>query len=457
MRVFEPTTSESNAGDVNREMNVNDFFPDKVCLNLDRRPERWQQAEAQFALHQINSVRRFPALDGLTLEVPPGWDGSPGAYGCLQSHLTVVREARRCGQSSILIFEDDVVFDSDFNEKFSRYITQLPPSWDMLLFGGLHVHVRPQRISENIFRITNSYSTFAYALKQNVYDAFIELNAQSLEPVDKVNAILQKTFNAYCFMPHLAWVEENYSDTQNTHLHPWYVKEAVVVASPEWNRIQKDTVMIIAHRDETIDRRQTRNLHFKLDYCAAWYPHVTVLVVEQDEQPGLEAQTLRDGVRYKFLQDGDAFSPERCFQAGFKMFESSKRFFIFSESDIHLDRENIIANLELCQQYDFVSSFKHLIELTEEDTQMLIKGENVELTKYERLERTDICRGSCFFTREGIQQVGGWEAANQGRKGELLSLKVRRMLSIFESPNKALRLSQPKGNHLSLTLTEDSR
>lgn len=432
---------------VNREMNVNDFFPDKVCINLNRRPERWEQAEAQFALHQINSVRRFPALDGLTLEVPPGWDGSPGAYGCLQSHLSVVREARRSGLPNILIFEDDVVFDSDFNTKFSSYIKQLPSDWDMLLFGGLHVYVRPQKISENISRITNSYSTFAYALKQTVYDAFIELNSQSLEPVDKVNAILQQTFNCYCFMPHLAWVEENYSDTQNTHLHPWYVKEAVVVASPEWNQIQKDTVLIIAHRDETPDRRQTRNLYFKLDYCAAWYPHVTVLIVEHDEQPGLEPQTLPEGIHYKFLRDGNAFNPERCFQAGFEMFESSKEFFIFSESDIHLDRENIIANLELCQQYDFVSSFRHLIELTEEDTQMMIKGDDVDLTKYERLERTDLCRGSCFFTRQGLRQIGGWERTAQGREDQLQSSKVRRLLSVFESPNKALRLSQSNGNH----------
>ncbi|MGA9998474.1 MAG: glycosyltransferase family 25 protein [Pyrinomonadaceae bacterium] len=438
-------------------MNVNDFFPDKVCINLDRRPERWEQAEARFALHQINSVRRFPAIDGLNLKVPPGWDGSPGAYGCLQSHLAVVREARRSGLSGILIFEDDVVLDSDFNTKFSRYIEQLPSDWDMLLFGGLHVYVRPLKISENISKITNSYSTFAYALKRTIYDAFIELNSQSLEPVDKVNAILQQTFNCYCFIPHLAWVEENYSDTQNKQLHPWYVKEAVVVASPEWNQIQKDTVLIIAHRDSTPDRSQTRNLHFKLDYCAAWYPHVTVLVVEHDNKPGLEPQTLPGGVHYKFLRDENAFNPESCFQAGLRMFESSKEFFIFSESDLHLDREDIIANLELCQQYDFVSSYKHLIELTEEDTQIIIRGEELDLTCYERRERPDICHGSCFFTRKGIERVGGWEAAAQGRESELQSLKVRRLLSIFESPNKALRLSQSNGHHLSLKPVEVSR
>jgi hypothetical protein len=139
------------------------------------------------------------------------------------------------------------------------------------------------------------------------------------------------------------------------------------------------------------------------------------------------------------------------------MFESSKQFFIFSESDIHLDREDIIANLELCQQYDFVSSYKHLIELTEDDTRMMIKGEDVDLTVYERRERADICHGSCFFTRKGIQQIGGWEATSQGKGVELQSLKVRRLLSVFESPNKALRLSSSNENHLSLKPAEVSR
>jgi hypothetical protein len=275
--------------------------------------------------------------------------------------------------------------------------------------------------------------------------------------VDKGNAILQQTFNCYCFMPHLAWVEENYSDTQSKHLHPWYVKEAVVVASPEWNQIQKDSVLIIAHQDRTPDRSRTRNLHFKLDYCSVWYPHVTVLVVEQDGEPRLDPQDLPEGVHYQFLQGADAFNPERCFQAGFKMFESSKEFFIFSESDIHLDREDIIANLELCGHYDFVSSYRYLIELTEEDTQRIIKGEHLDLAGYERLERTDICRGSCFFTRKGLEQVGGWDGAARGKEDELQSLKVRRLLTVFESPNKALRLSQSNGTRLSVKPVEVSR
>ncbi|HEV2827545.1 MAG TPA: glycosyltransferase family 25 protein [Pyrinomonadaceae bacterium] len=427
-------------------MNINDFLPDKVCINLDRRPERWKKVQFQFALHDLKSVRRFPALDGVTLEVPPGWEGSPGAYGCLQSHLAVVREARDNGLARIWILEDDVVLDSDFNDKFSRYAEQVPSDWDMLFFGGLHLFVRPQRISDNISRLAHSFSTFAYALRQTVYDSFIEINSRSLMPVDLNNVVLQQNFNCYCFAPPLAWVAENYSDTQNKFLYPWYLKEGLVIASPELERIQKQSVVILAHRDCTPDRSQTRNLHFKLDYYSKWYPHVSLLVVEHDQRPSLDPQTLREGVQYEFLQDGSGFNPARCFQLGFELFESRKEFFVFSESDIHLDRENIVANLELCLRYDFVSSFRHLIDLSEEDTRRLIEGKEIDLSAYGRRERSDICSGSCIFTRKGLQRIGGWTDANEATKDETQSRRVRRMLSVFESPNRALRLSQTQFN-----------
>ena len=53
------------------------------------------------------------------MQLPANWAHTPGAYGCLLSHLHVVREARRLGMASVLIFEDDVVFDDDLERKFN--------------------------------------------------------------------------------------------------------------------------------------------------------------------------------------------------------------------------------------------------------------------------------------------------------------------------------------------------
>src|SRR6185503_4416493 len=108
---------------------INETFPYKVCINLDRRLERWHQMQRKFDRHGIQSVRRFPAFDGDSMELPANWAHTPGAYGCLLSHAQVVREARRLGAASVLIFEDDVVFDDHFAEKFSACIGQLPRDW----------------------------------------------------------------------------------------------------------------------------------------------------------------------------------------------------------------------------------------------------------------------------------------------------------------------------------------
>src|SRR5216117_1383180 len=88
--------------------NINDVFPLKVCINLDRRADRWKQMQLKFRRHAIHGVRRFSAADGNSLTVPPNWSDTPGAYGCLLSHLQVVREARELGMPCVLIFEDDV-------------------------------------------------------------------------------------------------------------------------------------------------------------------------------------------------------------------------------------------------------------------------------------------------------------------------------------------------------------
>ena len=134
--------------------------------------------ESKFDRQGINPVRRFTALDGDALNLPANWIHTRGAYGCLASHLEVVREARSLDLPHVLIFEDDVVFDPQFHEKFDDYFAQLPDDWHMLYFGALHKG-DPIKISDNVVRITRANSTYAYALRDSVFDAFIELNSMA--------------------------------------------------------------------------------------------------------------------------------------------------------------------------------------------------------------------------------------------------------------------------------------
>jgi GR25 family glycosyltransferase involved in LPS biosynthesis len=193
---------------------LNSIFPYKICINLDRRPERWKRMKERFAQHGISPVVRFPAIDGSKVKTPATWPYSPGHYGCLQSHLTILRLARENEVPVILIFEDDCIFDPELNKKFASNIKQVPTDWDLLLFGGRHFE-EPIKISDDVARAKMTYLTHAYAVNHSVYDVLIELCERGQGAIDDHTAALQKDYNCYCFIPDLIWQERIDSDTRD--------------------------------------------------------------------------------------------------------------------------------------------------------------------------------------------------------------------------------------------------
>lgn len=419
-------------------MNLNDFFTHKVCINLDKRNDRWARMQARFKQHAISRVERFPALDGQSLKIPSIWDDFPGAYGCLRSHLAVVEQAREQARHSVLIFEDDAVLDPQFNLKFAEYINQLPDDWDMVFFGGIHGQPL-DKISRNVMRVTHSLSTYAYALKHTIYDGFIDLNRKALTVLDENTRALQKQFNCYCFMPHLAWVEEDYSDVREDRSNLWWLKESLILWGREIEQILEQTVAVIFHRRGS--EASQKNLSFILSHFTENLPSVSLLVVEQAEEPGLHRNVLPAHCRLEFLQHAGRDQRSRAFNLGFKIFEPSKDFFIFLDSDIFLTREDIKANLLMCREFDFASSFSEVCELNEVDTRKILDndlrwGYN---GNYHFRRKPDICHSSCIFTGKGMRLIGGWEEADE-QAASLTSERVSQLLKVYHSPNPARRL-----------------
>ncbi len=424
---------------------INETFPYKICINLDRRRERWQHMQRKFDQHGIHSVRRFPALDGDSLKLPANWVHTPGAYGCLLSHLQVIREARRLGVPSVLIFEDDVVFDDHLEKKFSIYIDQLPPDWDMLFFGALHKD-EPVKISDNIARITQANSTYACALKATVFDDFIELNRKTEEVLDSNSLVLQQQFNCYCFIPHLAWVEAEHSDAQERLVHHWYLRESLVLFGPKVDRLLSDTTIVFAHGDHAGVGRATENLMYLVHYYDRFFsPYIAMVIVEQGAQPTINPANLPTNCKYVFLRDEGLFDRERCFITGISGSNPHRKFVILSDNDIYLETLDIRANLRMCERYDCVTGFSKIVDLTNEDSLRLRNTKTtrgIDITKTTSLsnERQGYCR---FFSREAIQILRGWDQGGLEKARPLLSFQATQ-LRVFQSPNHALRLSQDR-------------
>lgn len=314
-------------------MLLNQLFPHKVCINLDRRPDRWQRMQAEFARHGIEDVRRVSAVDGSTIQLPANWNHTAGAYGCLQSHIAVVQEARRLDHKSVLIFEDDAVFDPELEAKFPSFAEQVPTDWDMLYFGALHKD-EPIKIRDRVYRITNANSTFAYALKHTVYDAFLELNARAEHVLDVNAYALQERFNCYCFMPNLAWVQLEYSDVQNRLERHWYLEKSLVLFGSHVDRLLSETTIILRPHDQ-------ENLNFLEKYYKEYFAPLIQVVVDPSFRTGIEKADKR------------------------------RRFFILSDGDLYLETLDLRANLLMCEEYDGATGFNEVIDLTPEQAQLL--------------------------------------------------------------------------------------
>lgn len=336
-------------------MSINKAFSHKFCINLDRRPERWEQMRAKFASCGIEGVRRFAAIDGQQVIVPANWSDSPGAYGCLRSHLEIIEEARRLGVSNVLIFEDDAALDPQVQQKFETYFQQVPSDWNMLHFGANHM-AAPLPVSENVVRITSANSTFAYALNHTVFDSFIELNRKALTAVDLNNRTLQTDHACYCFTPHLAWVEDVSSDVQVRQKYHWYLKESLVLHGSGVDEILHQTAVIITSEKNTENNLQ--NLHFLTGFYKKHLPGVTVVVAE------LDGPLNRDEWLSAAIQQTDA------------------SFLILSDSNIFVEEWDIRGNLGMCQQFDCATGFTRLIELTEHATQTLRTSKPMLLTPW---------------------------------------------------------------------------
>jgi glycosyl transferase family 25 len=418
-------------------MNLNEVFPHQVCINLDKRPDRWERVQGRFVENRLDRVVRFPALDGANLDIPSSWQSFPGAYGCLRSHLAVVEEARRKALPSVLIFEDDVVLAPDFNARFAACIEQVPPDWDMLFFGAIHGQPLT-KVADNVIRVTHSLSTYAYAINHTIYDGFIETNRKATSVLDENTRALQKRFNCYCFMPHLAWVEEDYSDVREERINLWWLKESFVLYGSEIDEILGNTALVISYRN--CNQSSFRNLSFIVDYFFQTLPNIAVVVLEQGAEPSLKHGDLPGNCRLEYLEDAGSNQRSRIMKRGFEMFGSCKAFFVFLDSDVFLTKEEMKANLLKLREYDFATSFCEIWDLNEAQTLRLLDGDlrwNCNgAFPFPRQELS--CDSNCIITQHGLSKL----AANlDGQDDCMLPARVAELLRVYLSPNVARRLS----------------
>ena len=74
----------------------NKYFDKLYCINLDRRPDRWEKVSETFSSLNIEGVTRYSAVDGASLDLT-NTKYNPallkGELGILETHLNLIKEA----------------------------------------------------------------------------------------------------------------------------------------------------------------------------------------------------------------------------------------------------------------------------------------------------------------------------------------------------------------------------
>jgi GR25 family glycosyltransferase involved in LPS biosynthesis len=170
------------------------FFDKIFCINLDNRPDRWEQCLNQFKKLKIeDKVERFSAINFSHQD--ESLKKILGRAGCCLSHIEICKIAKENEFKNYLVFEDD--FDLLGNEEsilkhLNEYINQLPIDWDLYYLGGNlnedYGKEAIEKFSHNLYKVNSCHTTHAFAINEKFYEKFLN----SMPSIDNVFDWLNK-------------------------------------------------------------------------------------------------------------------------------------------------------------------------------------------------------------------------------------------------------------------------
>ena len=159
---------------------MNNIIDKSYCINLDIDMERYNSTKIQFEKHNLE-VERFSGIDGRNIKLSdyPNiikkdsllFQNKKGSCGCYISHILLWDKILKDNDSEIiLILEDDIIIDNNFENKFLKYYKDVPNDWDLLYLGtgkqlGKNINKNIMKPKIGSFTGYNN-GTFGYIIKK---------------------------------------------------------------------------------------------------------------------------------------------------------------------------------------------------------------------------------------------------------------------------------------------------
>jgi collagen beta-1,O-galactosyltransferase len=159
-----------------------------------------------------------------------------GEVGCSLAHLSIWELARKENLNSVLILEDDVFFDVDFQKKYKQYmdILETKTSWDLFYLGRYRLPYSDDYFENDIVIPGYSHCTYAYALSKKGIKKILGCDFHcNLIPVDEflpalytnhprkdIRELYPKIMEAYALINDIVFQEDKNiagSDTEDSN------------------------------------------------------------------------------------------------------------------------------------------------------------------------------------------------------------------------------------------------
>ena len=170
-----------------------------VCLNLDRRPDRWERIQHSPGFKSFPHIERWSGTDGKTIDIKNDqrvsvlvkhniakhtrrgheFIDTAGAVGCYLSHASVYEWFAKSNDQVILIFEDDVALPAGSYERIKDYVakTQLlqdSNKWDVWMLGPNIAEGSPDPSDGNVIDIKAFVLAHAYFVSRRGVDKLLK-------------------------------------------------------------------------------------------------------------------------------------------------------------------------------------------------------------------------------------------------------------------------------------------
>lgn len=221
-------------------MNINEYFDKIYILNLRNDFERkshMQNIIDNFAItNYLFWVATTPDLfKGITATKPMKL--TPPLLACLNSHLSIYRDALTMGYKNILILEDDIIFRNDFHHYFETIVKSISDenlTYDLLYLAYIKTttdtshwtytkeEILPTLIKDNLIKAVNFWSCMAYGISEKLMVDTLNFYSNTCDiEIDRYFVdVVQKGTEYGCIgsYPQLIAGTDNYSNTSEMNL-----------------------------------------------------------------------------------------------------------------------------------------------------------------------------------------------------------------------------------------------